>query len=792
MRRKAARSTVPAALAARPGPDVPGCYARAEMRTAGQGGVLLVVESPAKARTLKRMLGPGYDVRASSGHVKDLPVGRMGVDVRRGFEPQYDLVRGKARILSELKRAARGAERVLLATDPDREGEAIAWHLAEEIGAGGGDPRVRRVLLHEITPDAVAAALASPLELDRRRYDAQQARRILDRMVGFGLSPILARRVRRGLSAGRVQSVAVRLVVEREREIVGFRPEESFGVEASLAAAAPPEIRARLVKLDGADAAIRDGEAARTLAAELGSVAFVVASVEREEAFLPPPPPFTTATLQQEAARRLGMRPGRTMALAQRLYEGVELGDEGLVGLLSYPRTDSVRASAAAVDAARGLVTDRFGGGHLPDSPNVYEARSRGMMGAHEGVRPTSVAWTPERVAPHLRGPGSRDLLRLYALVWRRFVASQMRPAVHERTAARVRAGRATFLAEGSTLRFPGWIAAHGDRAPVEEGRALASPGELPLLEVGMDLRLLGLAPERYVTQAPPRHDEASLVRELEERGIGRPSTYASILETIQEREYIERVDRSFRPTRLGMLVTDVLTRAFPRAMDPAFTAGVEARLDAVEEGAEGWREVLAGFWGPFEEAMEKAKDELGERAETGITCEKCGKPMVVKVGRNGEFLACTGYPACRKTSDFRREGDRIVPVSEEPEPVADLCPRCGGAMVARRGRFGKFLACTRYPECKGTRPVAIGVACPLGCGGQVTERRSRAGKTFFGCSSWPACDFTSWDRPIDEACPDCGNAWLVEKVGRKEGPLVACPHRECGYRRKVAGRAPP
>jgi len=762
------------------------------MRPAGQGGVLLVVESPAKAKTLKRMLGPGYDVRASSGHVKDLPAGRMGVDLERGFEPQYDLVRGKARVLSEIKRAARGAERVLLATDPDREGEAIAFHLAEEIGAREGDARVQRVLLHEITPDAVAAAIASPRDLDRRRYDAQQARRILDRMVGFGLSPILARRIRRGLSAGRVQSVAVGLVVEREREIARFRPEESWTVEAALAASGPAELRARLVKLDGSGAAVRDGEAALALAAALGREPFVVAGVDREEVVRPPPPPFTTATLQQEAARRLGFGPGRTMAIAQRLYEGVELGDEGLVGLLSYPRTDSVRLSAAAVEAARGLVTGRFGAGHLPDSPNVYQARSRGITGAHEAVRPTSVAWTPERVAPLLRGPGARDLGRLYLLVWRRFVASQMRPAVHERTAAEIRAGRATFLAGGIALRFPGWIAAHGDRVPVEEDGQPTSPGELPLLEPGMALRLLGLGPERRVTQPPPRHDEASLVRELEERGIGRPSTYASILETIQEREYVEKVEGCLRPTRLGTLVTDVLARAFPGAMDPAFTAGVEARLDAVEEGSEGWRDVLAGFWGPFEEAMEKAKDELGERGETGLTCERCGKPMAVKVGRNGEFLACTGYPACRNTSDFRREGDRIVAVSAEAEPVADLCPRCGGAMVARRGRFGKFLACTRYPECKGTRPVSIGMACPLGCGGQVTERRSRQGKTFYGCSSWPTCDFTSWDRPVDEACPDCGNAWLVEKAGRKEGPVVACPHRECGYRRKLTERAPP
>jgi DNA topoisomerase-1 len=599
-------------------------------------------------------------------------------------------------------------------------------------------------------------------------------------------------------------------VVDRERAIEAFRPQESWSLDADLAAAAPPEVRARLVALDGRAAAPRDERTVRALEGELSGATFTVAAVERTERRRHPPPPFTTAKLQQEAARRLGFSPKKTMTLAQRLYEGVELGEEGLVGLVTYMRTDSVRLSTEAVDAARAFVGERFGADHLPDAPNVYRGHPRAQE-AHEAVRPTAVAWTPERVAPHLTGPGERDLARLYALVWSRFVACQMLPAVYDQTRAEIAArvggsaaARATFRVTGAGLRAPGYLAVYGARPPEEEVGAAEEPAEgegegarrweeraLPPLEVGMPLRLLRLSAEQHFSQPPPRHDEASLVRELEERGIGRPSTYASILETIQEREYVEKVERTLRPTPLGALVTDELVRAFPHELDPSFTAGVEEQLDAIEDGSVGWQDVLARFHGPFEEALERAKEGLGKRDETGIACPKCGKTMAVKFGRNGEFLACPGYPACRSTMNFRREGDRIVPEVDEAVPVPDPCPLCGGPMVMKRGRYGKFIACTRYPACKGTRPVSIGVECPKGCGGYVSEKRARTGRTFYGCSSYPACDFVAWDRPRSEPCPDCGNAWLVEKVLGKVGPVVACPNRECGYRRDAAAPAP-
>jgi DNA topoisomerase-1 len=768
---------------------------------AARGGALVVVESPAKAKTIKKYLGRHYEVKASVGHVKDLPKSKMGVDVERGFRPQYDVIKGKAKVLSEIKRAAKKAERVLLATDPDREGEAIAWHIAEEIGAEGGDERVQRVLFNEITKAAIQKAIQEPRALDRAKFESQQARRILDRLVGYQISPILWRKVRRGLSAGRVQSVVVRLVVEREREIEAFKPEEYWTLEAELAAPQPPEFRARLVKIGGQKAELKDGETSRRLVEELEKEKFTVAAVERKERRRNPPPPFTTAKLQQEAANRLGFTARKTMTLAQRLYEGVELGDEGSVGLISYMRTDSVRLSAEAVDAARRHIGERYGRDHLPESPNVYRTKQKAAQEAHEAIRPTSLEWTPERVAPFFDQMGERDMLRLYELIWNRFVACQMVPAVYDQTTVDIAAGRATFRANGSVLKFPGYLAVYGARPPEEEAGAepdKAENGEarekgedarlLPPLEPGMALQLRRLVPEQHFTQPPPRFNESSLVKELEEKGIGRPSTYAAILDVIQEKGYVEKVERNFRPTHLGVLVTDELVRAFPREMDVAFTAGMEEKLDEVEEGNAGWQAVLQDFYATFKEDLAKAevsmRDVKRQEIPTDLVCEKCGKPMVIKWGRMGEFLACSGYPDCRNTMNFRREDGKIVPVKEEEVQVDEKCPECGAAMVMKRGRFGRFLACTRYPECKGTRPVSIGVACPKACGGQITERRSRRGRTFYGCTTWPKCDFVSWDRPKAEKCPRCGNPWLLDKYSKREGPFVACPDKECGYRR--------
>ena len=791
---------------AAPAEKAPPAVKRARKAAAGDGPSLVIVESPAKAKTIKKYLGRAFDVRASVGHVKDLPKSKMGVDIEGGsFEPEYDVIKGKAKVLSEIKRAARTASRVLLATDPDREGEAIAWHLSEEIGAAGGDTRVRRVLFNEITKSAIQKAIEHPIDLDRKKFDSQQARRILDRIVGYQISPLLWDNVRRGLSAGRVQSVAVRLVVEREREIEAFKPEEYWSLDADLAARLPPEFTAKLSKVDGKKADLKDGETTQALASEVERARFVVETVDRKERRRNPPPPFTTAKLQQEAANRLGFTAKKTMTLAQRLYEGVELGDE-TVGLITYMRTDSVRLSTEAVDAARLFIAEKYGKDHLPETANVFKTKAKSAQEAHEAVRPTNLEWTPERVAPFFDAIGERDMYRLYELVWNRFLACQMVPAVYDQTAADISAGRATFRATGSILKFPGYLAVYGAKPPEEEagaeedkkeeaerdGDAKNVERQLPPLEPGEELRLVKLHPEQHFTQPPPRYNESSLVKEMEQRGIGRPSTYAAILETIQEKTYVEKIEKNFKPTHLGLLVTDELVRAFPREMDVAFTAGMEERLDEIEEGTAGWQAVLREFYDTFKGDLANAKKNMRnvkkQEIETDLVCEKCGeRKMVIKWGRNGEFLACPGYPDCRNTMNFRREEDgKIVPMKEEDVPVEDKCPECGAAMVMKRGRFGRFLACTRYPDCKGTKPVSIGVTCPKGCGGYVSEKRSKRGRTFYGCSSYPKCDFVSWDRPRNEACPKCGSAYLLDKFSKRTGPFVACPNKECDYRREA------
>jgi DNA topoisomerase-1 len=792
-------------------------------KATGDGPTLVIVESPAKAKTIKKYLGRSFDVRASVGHVKDLPKSKMGVDIESGsFQPEYDVIKGKAKVVSEIKRAARTASRVLLATDPDREGEAIAWHISEELGAEGGDERVRRVLFHEITKPAIQKAIDHPIELDRKKFDSQQARRILDRIVGYQISPLLWDNVRRGLSAGRVQSVAVRLVVEREREIEAFKPEEYWSLDADLAARLPPEFRAKLAKVDGKKAELKEGETTKALAAELEQARFVVETVDKKERRRNPPPPFTTAKLQQEAANRLGFTAKKTMTLAQRLYEGVELGDE-TVGLITYMRTDSVRLSTEAVDAARAFIGERYGKNHLPETPNVFKTKAKAAQEAHEAVRPTNLEWTPERTLQYFEAMGERDMYRLYELVWNRFLACQMVPAVYDQTTADIGAerdgsagaqagaegegkkpARATFRATGSILKFPGYLAVYGAKPPEEEAGAEEEKKEdaeaeksnaerqLPPLEAGEVLRLVKLNPEQHFTQPPPRYNESSLVKELEQRGIGRPSTYAAILETIQEKTYVEKVEKNFKPTHLGILVTDELVRAFPREMDVAFTAGMEEKLDEIEEGNAAWQAVLREFYDAFKVDLASAKKNMRnvkkQEIETDLVCEKCGeRKMVIKWGRNGEFLACPGYPDCRNTMNFKRDEDgSIVPMKEEDVPVEDKCPTCGAAMVMKRGRFGRFLACTRYPECKGTKPVSIGVTCPKACGGYVSEKRSKRGRTFYGCSSYPKCDFVSWDKPRNEACPSCGSAYLLDKFSKRTGPFVACPNKECGYRREA------
>ncbi len=682
---------------------------------------------------------------------------------------------------------------MLLATDPDREGEAIAWHVYEQLKRT--KVPAQRILFNEITKKAIQEAIQKPLPLNRDLYDAQQARRVLDRLVGYQISPILWKKVRRGLSAGRVQSVVVRLVVEREEEIAKFVPVEYWSIEADLRAALPPQFRAKLIKLDGQKIELPSAEVTTPLVTELRKQPFVVAEVTRKERRRNAPPPFITSKLQQDAANRLGFTAKKTMTLAQRLYEGVELGEDGQTALITYMRTDSVRLSPDAVAGARAYVEVRWGKDYLPAEPVQFKTK-KSAQDAHEAIRPTSLEYPPEKVKPFLE----KDMFRLYELIWNRFIACQMVPAVFDQTTADIQAGRATFRATGQILKFPGYLAVYGQEAeqPPEEAGAEKMEGEdeekgdvsrqLPPLEAGQKLQLIELIPEQHFTQPPPRFTEASLVKELEEKGIGRPSTYAAILSTIQDKEYVEKKEGRFFPTELGKIVTELLLGAFPRVMDVQFTARMEEELDEVEEGKINWQSVLGEFYGPFKKSLAAAeaqmRDVKREEKPTDLVCEKCGSPMVIKWGRMGRFLACSGYPDCKNTKDFIEEDGKIKVV--EDLPTDETCPTCGKPMVNKRGRFGRFLACSDYPACKTTRPITLkGVVCPED-GGGLAERKSRFGKSFYGCVNYPNCKFAAWDRPIPGPCPQCGKPYLLQKYTKRDGAFIACPDKECGYRREA------
>jgi len=747
------------------------------------GESLVIVESPAKARTLGRYLGKGYSVVASVGHVRDLPKHELGIDVAGGFVPDYRPLPAKRKVIADIRAAAQGAERIFVATDPDREGEAIGWHLAELL-ADLAKP-VQRVLFHEITRRAVQEALQHPRPIDANLVDSQQARRILDRLVGYSLSPLLWEKVRRGLSAGRVQSVALKMICDREAEIEAFVPEEYWHLDARLAAATPPPFVARLASRDGKKFVVRDAETAAAVRGELEQAEFRVEKVSTRRRLQRPAPPFVTAKLQQAAFARFRFPVRRTMQIAQRLYEGVDLGGGERVGLITYMRTDSVRVAGEALAAVRELIAASFGAAALPDKPNTYKNRST-AQDAHEAIRPTDVARTPESLA----GVLAADELKLYTLIWQRFVASQMRPAAFDVTDVLVRAGRYGLKARGEVEVEAGFLAVYRED---EEAQPRGKEGDedeptakrLPKLVAGDQLRLEELAATQKFTQPPPRFTESTLVKALEENGIGRPSTYAQIIATLSDRAYVVKEKGAFAPTELGKLVTQLLTASFGDLINEAYTAKMEEELDAIAEGKVAWREVLAAFWGTFTKDLAKARSQMASVKQAGVEtaerCPTCGSPMTLRFGRFGEFLACSRYPECRTT----REPSGTAPGEAPP------CPVCGATMVLKRSRFGPFWACSRYPECRGTAKIATratspntpsGVSCPA-CGeGEVVEKRSRRGRSFWGCNRYPACTFTLPHKPVPSPCPACGAPFVVERKRVRKGTFWACVQQGCGW----------
>ena len=788
---------------------------------------LLIVESPAKARTIKKYLGPDFKVMASVGHLVDLPVQRVGVDLEDNFQPEYVTIKGKGKILRDLKKAGKEAQAIYLAPDPDREGEAIAWHIAQEVK--GGDRKIFRVLFNELTAKAIREAVAFPQTLNRAKFESQQARRILDRLVGYLISPLLWTKVRGGLSAGRVQSVALKMICDREREIHAFESQEYWSLTAHLESEEPPPFEARLSRYDDKKIDLRTKEQTQKIISEVEDQAFKVGKVSRRKKRKNPPPPFITSLLQQEAYGRLGFPAKKTMSLAQNLYEGIDLGERGQIGLITYMRTDSFRLSDDAVSEVRDFISKTFGGDYLPTKPNRFKSR-KGAQEAHEAIRPTSVGLDPKTLSPYL----TRDQLALYSLIWKRFVSCQMKPAVLDQTIVEVVSGRATFTASGSVFLFKGFTAVYEEGSNNSEHEKNGE-GRLPPLEEGRILKLIRLEPAQHFTQPPPRFSEAPLIKALEENGIGRPSTYATILANITGREYVSIEKRRFKPTELGFMITELLVKNFPDILDTAFTAQMETNLDKIERSEVQWTSVIEKFYEPFEKNLKKAQQEMRGEILTEIACSKCNRPMSIKSGRNGLFLACTGFPECKSTANFIRDDKgKIV-----PEPIPKLgseegaCETCGRPMVVKKGKFGPFLACSGYPECKNTRamgskaskeirtglvqskcnacgarmavkvnragqrflacenypactytePLSTEVPCPdKDCQGTLVERTSKKGRKFYGCNQYPRCRFAMWDEPFDDVCPKCGTRILGLK--RREGvePILVCRRKGCGF----------
>ena len=726
---------------------------------------LVIVESPSKARTIKKYLGRDFRVEASSGHLVDLPSSSLGVDIQNDFKPKYTVIKGKTKYLENLKKASRDAEKVYLASDPDREGEAIAWHITNRLNLWD---KVHRVLIHEITEAGVRESMSNPLAINTDRFESQQARRILDRIVGYKVSPVLWKKVRKGLSAGRVQSVALRFVVDREREIQNFKPREYWTLDALVKKTVDPDadaFTASLHMFQGKRAKIENAQQSEEIVSALSGKDFVVGTIEKKERRRKPLPPFITSTLQQDSSKKYRFSVKKTMLVAQGLYEGVELGSEGPVGLITYMRTDSVRASDNAVAEARGFISENYGGDYVPRRPNTFKVK-KSAQDAHECIRPTFPSRRPEDLRSFL----TEDQYKLYSLIWKRFIASQMSPAVYDQTRVDITAGEAVFRATGNVMKFPGFTAAYEESTEKEETSNTDKNSKrdenkrLPELSEKDVLSLLKLDPKQHFTQPPPRYSESSLVKELEEKGIGRPSTYASILSTIQDRGYAERQKGRFVPTSLGFSVNDFLVEGFPGIMNEEFTAQMESDLDRVEEGEVHWVELLRGFYDGFSKSVTRAEEEIeGRKLEipTDIECDKCGASMVIREGRYGQFLSCSAYPECKSAKDFTRaeDGEIIVGKKTDPEICDDIeCDKCGAPMVIKEGRYGQFLSCSKYPDCKNPKEftrqdgrivikqkevpeIREDIKCEK-CGKPMVVRRSRRGR-FLGCSGYPKCKST-------------------------------------------------
>ncbi|HTY10629.1 MAG TPA: type I DNA topoisomerase [Bacteroidota bacterium] len=732
---------------------------------------LIIVESPSKAKTINKYLGKDYVVEASVGHIKNLPKSKLGVDVDNKFAVSYETISGKEDVIEKLQRLSESADKVYIATDPDREGEAIASDIAQEIDSK--NKNIFRVLFHEITPSGIAEAMASPKKIDQHLVDSQRARRAMDRVVGYKLSPFIWKTVYYGLSAGRVQSVALRLICEREEHIKKFIPEEYWSITGEFQAEASEPFYAKLVKVDGTDPKIPDTTTAEGYAAEIRKQSYTIGEIQKKTVKRIAPPPFITSTLQQEAASRLRFSAKRTMMLAQKLYEGIDLGEEGIVGLITYMRTDSTRLSEEAVTAVRGYIYDSYGPEYLPKEPHQFKKRKE-SQDAHEAIRPTSITLAPKHVKKHLE----KDIYALYELIWNRFVACQMTAATFEQVSVDITGGEYTFRATGSVPLFRGFLQVYDDLAEEKGTVEDEDPtSKIPAdLKMGQHASLRNVLPKQHFTKPPARYTESSLVKELESLGIGRPSTYAAIVGTIVDRKYVDQQDRKLFATQLGMVVTKLLVHSFPKVLNVKFTALMEEELDTIASGKNNYVQVMEDFYHPFIESLHHVEKDAGKikkslQEETDEKCELCGKPMIIKWGRYGQFKACTGYPACKNRKPLDEDAEKLQHV------VGLKCRQCGGDLVVKGGPFGTFLGCSNYPKCNYTQPISTGVKCPKCKEGDVIERKTKRKRNFYGCSRYPDCDFVSWDKPIMQECEHCKNPYLVQKSSKKKGDYLLCPN---------------